>query len=90
MARKLGPSKVLILEALINKDDNITALEGGRFKTTRITNQINKLRKMGLLIHTQMVRSDSGKAYGKYRLVDNVLNRKRANEILQSLKESVA
>lgn len=79
-------STALILSALLEDDPRITALDGWRFKTTRITNHICALREDGLLIETEMMKVESGKRYGRYRLVQSDDNIKRAIELLEQIE----
>lgn len=80
----------LILWALLEDDPRITALDGWRFKTTRITNHICALRDDGLQIETEMVKADSAKRFGRYRLIDSDDNFKRAIELLESIEKKLA
>ena len=79
-------STALILRALLEDDPRITALDGWRFKTTRITNHICALRDDGLQIETEMLKADSGKRYGRYRLIDSDENIKRAIALLENIE----
>jgi len=76
----------LIVRALLDDDPRITALDGWRFRTTRITNHICALREDGLSIETEMVKADSGKRYGRYRLLQSDDNMKRAIELLEQIE----
>ena len=79
-------STALILRALLEDDPRITALDGWRFKTTRITNHICALRDDGLQIETEMLKADSDKRYGRYVLVNSDANIKLAIGVLESVE----
>jgi transcription initiation factor IIE alpha subunit len=77
-------STILILQALINGADDITANNGLKYHTTRVSNIIVKLRDSGLLIET--VRVDTNNSwYGRYTLVNTKENRLKAIETLKSI-----
>jgi len=78
-------SSSLVLKALL-RDDDITALNGGRYLTTRITNTINGLRDAGVQIKTEIIRTDSKKWYGRYKLVQTEQNIRKATEILEQIE----
>jgi len=83
-------STILTLKALLQDDENITALDGGRFLTTRITNIILDLRGRGLKINTEMLTSPTtGKRYGRYKLIQSDENIKLAIEILEQLESKL-
>jgi len=81
-------STILILKALVQGDESITALDGGRFLTTRITNHICYLRDRNLKIETEMLTSPTtGKRYGRYMLVQTDENIKLAIELIEELEQ---
>ncbi|MEA3521467.1 MAG: helix-turn-helix domain-containing protein [Campylobacterota bacterium] len=86
MSFSYGEASALILKALLEDDPRITALDGWRFKTTRITNHICGLRDDGLKIETEMLKVDSGKRYGRYKLIQSDVNIKRAIELLEQIE----
>ena len=79
-------SLVLVLEALLRGDKNITALNQGNYLTTRLPNIITKLRNAhGLKINTIWERNpNSGKKYGRYELLDS--SKEKAIKLLKELK----
>jgi len=79
-------SSSLVLKALLRGDDDITALNGGRYLTTRITNIINGLRDAGVQIETETIRTDSKKWYGRYKLIQTEQNIRKATEILEQIE----
>lgn len=81
--KKSYKSQILILEALIRGDKDITALNGMKFLTTRITNHIGELRKAGLEIETKNVKTESSH-YGEYSLKEGETNMLKAHKILRS------
>lgn len=82
----LNESSSLILKALLRGDNNITALNGGSYLTTRVTNHINGLRDTGVKIETETIRTDSKKWYGRYKLFQTEENIKKATEILEQIE----
>ena len=83
----MNQSTLLILKALLEDNDEITALNGGKFLTTRVSNCIVWLRKNDIKIDTQRVKTDSAKWYGKYKLIKSVENIAKAKKILLSYKD---
>lgn len=90
MSFTYNESTALILRALLEDDPRITALDGWRFKTTRITNHICALRDDGLQIETEMLKADSGKRYGRYRLVESDDNIRHTIEQLENIERKLA
>jgi len=86
MSYSYGEASALVLQALLEGNPNITALDGWRFKTTRITNHICAFRDDGLQIETEMIKADSGRRYGRYRLIDNDKNIMHAIELLERIE----
>lgn len=80
----------LVVKALIDEDKNITALNGGRFLTTRVSNHIVELRKEGLEIETQILKTESGKRYGRYELIQTDRNFKLAIELLEKIEHKLS
>ena len=84
-------STLLILKALLTGDGNITALDGGRFLTTRITNHICDLRDENLKIETEMLTSPTtGKRYGRYKLTQTDENIKLAIELIEEIEQKLS
>lgn len=83
-------STLLVLKALLRGDENITALDGGRFLTTRLTNIISKLRKKGLKIETETLTSEAtGKKYGRYKLIQTDNNIKLVIKLIEKIEQSL-
>ena len=74
-------STVLTLNALLASEE-VSALTGGHLLTTRVTNVIGRLREDGLLIETERIKTDSGKWYGSYRLVESKENVEKAFKLI--------
>ncbi|PHS33704.1 MAG: hypothetical protein COA92_04165 [Sulfurovum sp.] len=79
-------SRRLIVEALLRGDSDVTALNGMKFLTTRITNHIVELRKMELDIETKIIKTKNS-SYGAYYLKGREENISRAYEILEALQD---
>lgn len=81
-----------ILKALLNCDDDISCVASEwKFLTTRITNQISALRKSGIDIETKIVKMpDSNKYYGKYILIQEEDNIRRALALLEKMEEKLS
>ncbi len=90
MVFSYNESTALILKALLRGDDDVTALNGGSYLTTRITNHICKLREDGLQIETEILSNDNGKRFGRYRLIESDQNIKKAIELLETIESQVA
>ncbi len=75
----------LVIKALMDGDE-ITALNGGKFLTTRVANHICALREDGLQIETETIRTVNKKWYGRYRLIDSEENYRRAIELLEHIE----
>ena len=88
----MNTSKLLISKALLQGDENITALDGGRFLTTRITNIITYLRNgRGLKIETETLTSPTtGKRYGRYMLVQTDENIKLAIKLIEEFEQKLS
>lgn len=82
MSMKMNSSTQSILRALISRSDEVSALNSGKFLTTRITNHICLLRQYGIQIDTQMVKANSGKWYGTYKLMRSSKNIAKAKKVL--------
>jgi hypothetical protein len=82
-------SKKLIIEALIRGDNDVTALNGMKFLTTRVANHIVELRKEGLEISTETVKTKNS-WYGVYKLECNEKNILRAYQLLETLQDHEA
>jgi uncharacterized protein YxjI len=83
----MNQSTLLILKALLEDSDEITALNGGKFLTTRVSNCIVWLRKNDIKIDTIRVKTNSNKWYGKYKLVQSTENIAKVKKILSSYKD---
>ena len=83
--KKTNITKKLIIEALLRRDNNITALDGMKFKTTRLPNHIVKLRKKGLKIETKNIKTTNS-YYGKYELVQSKDNIEKAYALLEDIQ----
>jgi len=79
-------SRRLILEALLRGDNDVTALSGMKFLTTRTSNHIVEFRKSGLLIETKIIKTNHSH-YGAYYLIQNERNITRAYGILEALQD---
>jgi len=75
-----------VIKGLLRGDNDITALNSGKYLTTRMTNIICDLRQLGLEIRTEMRTAPSGKKYGAYRLVQSDRNIARAIELLEMIE----
>lgn len=89
MTIKAKPLKsyLITLKALLDGDPDVSALQSGRLKTTRISNRIGILRSKGILIETRMITTPSKKTFGRYFLVRTPENIKNAKKILNQKKE---
>ena len=81
---RLGTIESLIatLNGLLNNADDITALNGGKYLTTRLSNNIVELRRQGLLIENERIRVSKRKFYDKYKLTNLPSNREKAKRLL--------
>lgn len=81
-----------ILNALLSDDKDISsAASDWKFLTTRITNQICALRKIGINIETITVKvPDSNKYYGRYSLIKEEENIKKAIALLEEIEEKLS
>jgi hypothetical protein len=77
-------STILVLEALIRGDKDITALNQGKYYTTRLTNIISDLRnKHGIEIKTiTNINPNTGKIFASYELP----NKQKAFKLYRRLK----
>ncbi len=82
-------SRKLIIESLLRCDNDITALNGMKFLTTRVSNHIVELRKIGLKIETKFIKTEYTH-YGMYYLTNTEVNIAKAYDILESLEDKVA
>ncbi len=73
-----------ILKALISGSDEVSALNGGKFLTTRVSNHICLIRQSGIEVDTQRVKANSGKSYGVYKLVPGEANLNRAAGLVRT------
>lgn len=78
----------LILNALLHGARDITANNGLKYQTTRISNHIVTLRKAGLIIYTERIRTINKKWYGIYLLDTAEPNRARAFAILAQMRKA--
>lgn len=70
------------LQGLLNGADDITALNGGKYLTTRLSNTISFLRDQNIDIITKRVKTKNKKSYGVYILVNSKENREKAERLL--------
>ncbi|MDA3062836.1 MULTISPECIES: helix-turn-helix domain-containing protein [unclassified Campylobacter] len=84
--KRLGTIESLIatLQGLINNADDITALNGGKYLTTRISNNIVELRDKGITIITERIELANKKHYGRYKLAKSKDNLVRAKRLLKA------
>lgn len=75
----------LILEGLIKGERDITALNGFKYASTRISNYIVELRKKGLLIYTENIKTPNNKHYGIYLLDRTEQNIQKAQNLLDQV-----
>ena len=86
MSSRLGTIESLTatLKGLINNADDITALNGGKYLTTRLSNNIVELRSKGIAIITERIELANKKHYGRYKLARSKDNLDRAKQLLQA------
>ena len=72
------------LKGLIQGADDITALNGGKYLTTRLSNNIVELRSQGIAINTERVKLPNKKYYGIYKLANSKANKDRAKKLLKA------
>ena len=89
MKKIFNMSSYLVLKALLRGDEDITALNGGRYLTTRIANIINGLRDAGVQIETEIIRAGSKKWYGRYKLIQTEHSIRKATEILEQIEAKI-
>ena len=70
------------LKALLNKDSGVTAINGGNYLTTRLSNTILWLRNQKIDIITKRINLENRKWYGVYVLVNSKANREKAKRLL--------
>lgn len=78
----------LILNALLHGARDITANNGLKYQTTRISNHIVKMRKAGLIIYTERIRTINNKWYGIYLLDLTEPNRAKAFGLLAKMRKA--
>lgn len=71
-----------VLKGLLNNANDITALNGGKYRTTRISNTICELRDQNIDIITKRIKLENKKSYGVYVLVNSKANREKAERLL--------
>lgn len=79
---KVGTTDRLILKALLNSE-RVTANDGFKYLTTRVSNSILKLRKLGLKIDNKYLKSSRNKVYANYVLNQDEINLAKASKILE-------
>lgn len=78
----------LILNALLHGARDITANNGLKYQTTRISNHIVKMRKAGLIIYTERIHTINNKWYGIYLLDLTEPNRAKAFGLLAKMRKA--
>lgn len=81
----LNEAQTLVLQGLLN-GQKVTAANCLQFCTTRTSNQILELRKKGLVIHNQNIKTPKGKYFVNYVLDKSLANIAKANELLNNAK----
>lgn len=76
-------SHLLVLKALKRGDKDITALNQGSYKTTRISNIIIDLKKWGVMINTIKQIAPSGKWFGRYELASTHKNYQKVDSLIE-------
>ncbi len=80
----MNKAVIATLQALLAGKE-VTALNSGKYYSTRITNEISTLRnKLGVDIITERIVTKNNRWYGSYRLVKTTDNLKKAKKILSS------
>lgn len=83
----MGKAVLATLQALLAGKE-VTALNGGKYHTTRITNIISTLRnKLEIDVITEKIITENS-FYGSYKLTQTPKNLKKANEVLKKLAKS--
>lgn len=82
-------SLALTIKGLLN-GESVTALNSGKYLSTRISNNIVELRQKGLEIITNRIKLDNGKHYGAYILVDTPLNIEKAVQLIEYYQNRTA
>lgn len=77
---KIRHTDRLIIKALLN-NERITANDGFKFYTTRVSNSILKLRKLGLQINSKRNHTSEKRYYVNYTLVKEAKNIQKAKEL---------
>lgn len=80
MKAPINEAQTLILRALLYRKQ-VTANDGLNFHTTRISNEILKLRSLGLIVDNQWLKSSRGKTYVNYVLNLGAENIRKAKEL---------
>lgn len=80
-------SHILVLKALRRGDRDITALNQGSYKTTRISNIIIDLKKWGVMINSIKERAPSGKWFARYELTPIPKNYKKVDSLIEWIEE---
>lgn len=80
MKAPINEAQTLILRALLYRKQ-VTANDGLKYCTTRIPNEILKLRSLGLIIGKEPLKSPKGKTYFKYVLNTGAENIRKAKEL---------
>lgn len=75
-------SHLLMLRALKRGDKDITALNQGSYKTTRVSNIIMELKNWGVLINSIKENTNSGKWYVRYELAPIPKNYKKVDSLI--------
>lgn len=80
-------SHLLVLKALKQGDKDITALNQGSYKTTRISNIIIELKKWGVMINSIKEKTLSGKWFVRYELTPISKNYKKVDSLIEWIEE---
>ncbi len=72
-----------VILGLLAGTNNLSALNGIDYLTTRLPNIILDLRHAGLEVETELQKTHTGKRFGIYRLVDSKANYKKAHDLLE-------
>lgn len=80
-------SHLLVLKALKRGDKDITALNQGSYKTTRISNIIIELKKWGVMINSIKEKTPSGKWFVRYELTPISKNYKKVDSLIEWIEE---
>ena len=83
---KTRESHLLVLKALKEGDSNITALNQGKYKTTRVSNIIIDLRRWGVDITSEWITPPSQKRFVRYTLLQSQENLEKVDSLISRLE----